>query len=81
MRQFMETFDEELLQMGIKGSELEELQMVKNLVQSFASQQGGAGPAQTLLNSLGVSLPTANDDSASETDLEDDEDESDCQGN
>ena len=31
--------------------------LVKNLLESYTSQEGGAGPASNLLHSLGINLP------------------------
>ena len=37
--------------------------LVKNILESFSTQQGLAGPASNILNSMGVWLPPNNDQS------------------
>ena len=34
-----------------------DLNLVKNLLESYTSQEGGAGPASNILQSLGVHIP------------------------
>jgi len=50
----------------VNGNDNEEMDidfnLVKNFLESYSSQQGLAGPAGNILNSLGILLPDDNDD-------------------
>ena len=39
-----------------------DLNVVQNLLESYNAQQGAAGPASNILGSMGVTLPTLEDD-------------------
>ena len=53
--------EEEGLQQQQEGEELRpvdiDFNLVKNLLESYASQDGGAGPTSNILQSMGIKLP------------------------
>lgn len=62
MHELMESMDEEIRQnnIGTDFYENEDANLLKNMLESFTAQQGLSGPASSLIQSIGLKLPTGN---------------------